>query len=538
MFEQVPGTDPVTTPGERGRPTGSRLTRRSLLFLGGAGLAAPLVAGVAGVARDAGDASSPSPVDATRLAPTKDEDDVLNLRDFGAKGNGVADDTKAVQRLLDASARRGAVAFVPAGTYRCTTGLLLRSDVQLQLDRRARLVKDWAAPPGMADAFLRNADFAVKANRVRITGSGTIGARDHSRTGVVLALYGDDVEVRDIQIDTYAGGQAVMFAGDRGRMHRLTVRGSAPEFGTGGIRIIGGTDFLGTDCHVESGDDCFQFVPIGNPEAEPTLYDQSISRGSFVGCTGASSESRFLVAVLEWTGGETGMSAVIEDCSFSNCHGAGAGRGIGVKNTHSSGAIQRLSFTDCSVEVSTADDEQSQGIRVQTGSDFGGAIRDVSFTRTDMLNPANSPLRVGGPNISGLTFDSCTFPAPSGASPTLVVVDGTDKPRFRGCTFVGAPGKRPLVAGPVNPVTALAVEDCRFTEIDGGWAIDVVRAGGARISGSTFQGVAGSPTARAIRVAPGASGVVIEGNDFTGISHAEPVTDRAVDTVLSGNRGG
>ncbi|MGY1722109.1 glycosyl hydrolase family 28-related protein [Blastococcus sp. SYSU DS0533] len=529
MRDHPSGAGSPDAPQTPARPAGPSLSRRGLLLLGGAGLASPLLAGLT--------SSGPLPARTTPLVPRGDDDDVLDARDYGAEGDGRADDTRALQRLLDASARRGRVAYVPAGTYRCTAGLLLRSDVQLHLARRARLVKDWAAPPGMTDAFLRNADFAVKSDRVRITGSGTIGARDHGMTGVVLALYGDDVTISDITIDTYAGGQAVMFAGDRGRIDGITVRGSAPVFGTGGIRVIGGADFLGTGCHVESGDDCFQFVPIGNPAAEPTLYDQSITGGRFVGCTGTSTASRFLVAVLEWTGGETGMTGAIRDCSFTDCHGAGAGRGIGIKNTHSSGGIERLRFTDCSVEVSNAADEQSQGIRVQTGEGVGAAIRDVTFTRTQVLRPANTAMRVGGPGISGLTFDSCTFEAPSGAAPTVVVVDGTERPLFRGCTFTGGPGKRLLVAGPVNPVTALSVEDCRFTGIDGAWAVDVVRADGARIAGSTFQEAPGATTARAVRLAPGAVGAVVEDNDSTGISHPEPVTDRGTGTVVRGNTG-
>lgn len=530
MVEHPRGTDPADIRGDGGPPAGGRLSRRSLLLLGGAGLAAPLVAGLTA---DPGAGTA-------RLTTRKDEDDVLDLRDFGARGNGVADDTLAVQRLLDASARRGAVAFVPAGTYRCTAGLLLRSGVDLRLDRRAHLLKDWAAPPGMTDAFLRNADFAVKADDVRITGSGRIGARDHSRTGVVLALYGDDVQVADVRIDTYAGGQAVMFAGDRGRIHGITVRNSAPETGTGGIRVIGGADFRGTDCHVESGDDCFQFVPIGNPAAEPTLYNQTIRGGSFVGCTGASSVSRFLVALLEFTGGEPGttdMDASVVDCSFADCHGSAADRGIVVKNTHSSGAIERVTFTGCTVDMSGAPDASTQEIRVQTDPASPGAIRDVTFSSTDILNPVNSTLRVGGPNISGLTFDGCTFSPPSGAAPTTVVVDGTVQPSFHGCTFVGAPGKRLLVAGPVNPVTDLSVDTCRFTAIDGQWAIDVLGAAGARVAGSTFEQAAGATTARAIRTSPEASGVVIEGNDFTGIDHVAPITDRAADTILRDNRG-
>ncbi|MGY1773979.1 glycosyl hydrolase family 28-related protein [Blastococcus sp. SYSU D00813] len=518
------------TPSPRGsaaRGTGPVVSRRSLLFLGAVGLASVPVA-----------AAAPSTGPGLSLAG--DEDEVLDARDFGARGNGTADDTRALQRLLDTSARRGAVAFVPAGTYRCTSGLLLRSDVQLQLDRRARLVKDWAAPPGMVDAFLRNADFAVKANRVRITGAGSIGARDHSRTGVVLALHGDDVEVSGITVDTYSGGQAVMYGGDRGRITGVTVRNSAEETGTGGIRVIGGTDFLGSDCHVESGDDCFQFVPIGNPEAEPSLYNQTISRGRFQGCTGTSSVSRFMVALLEFTGGDPGttdMDASVVDCSFVDCHGAASNRGIVVKNTHSRGAIERVSFTDCTVDMTRAADASTQEIRVQTDPASRGAIRDVVFTRTHVLNPRNSTLRAGGPNISGLTFDACTLTAPSGAAPMTVVVDGTERPRFRGCDFTGAPGKRHVVAGPTTPVTDLAVEDCRFTGIDGAWAVDVLSAAGVRIAGSTFTAAAGSTTAKAIRTSPTTSGVVITGNDFTGIGNPTPITDRAVGTTLSSNRG-
>jgi hypothetical protein len=392
----------------------------------------------------------------------------------------------------------------------------------------------------MASAFLRNADLAVKADGVTISGAGSIGAIDHSRTGVILALHGDDAVVRDITIDTYAGGQAVMYSGDRGRLHRITIRGSAATTGTGGIRVVGGADFLGTDCHVESGDDCLQFVPIGNPATDPALYNQSIARGRFVGCTGASSVSRFMVADLEFTGGEPGttdMDASVVDCSFDDCHGSGSNRGIVVKNTHSAGAIERLSFTDCSVDMSGAADESTQEIRVQTHPASPGAIRDITFTRTHIIRPVNSALRVGGPRISGLTFDGCTFTAPSGAAPTIAVLDGTERPRFSGCTFLGAPGKRPLVVGPVLPVTGLSVTDCRFTEIDAAWALDVVRARGAEVAGSLFQEATGSTTARGIRLSPAASGVVIADNDFTGISHPGPISDRGSDTTVRDNRG-
>jgi hypothetical protein len=328
----------------------------------------------------------------------------------------------------------------------------------------------------------------------------------------------------------------VMYAGDRGRMDRVRIRGSAVQTGTGGIRVVGGADFLATSCDVQSGDDCLQFVPIGDPRA--LLFNMSITRGSYVGCTGVSTVSRFMVALLEWTSGEGGMTASVSDCSFSNCRGSGTNRGIVVKNSHSSGTIQRLRFTDCSVDMSRSANADTQEIRIQTDAAAGGSIRDVTFTRTNITRPVNSTLRVLGPRVSGITFDTCTFATPSGTADVLAVVDQADRVRFLGSSFAGTGGRRLLVAGPIVPVTALSVENCRFTDIGNGrWGVDLVGAAGARVAASTFRRAAGTTTARAMRVSSTSRAVVIEGNDFTGLS-TPTVTDAAPDTVIRNNRTG
>lgn len=61
-----------------------------------------------------------------------DDPGVLNaVRDFGAKGDGVADDTEPLQKAIDAScgigARHTKVLFVPNGTYRLTRTLVVRN---------------------------------------------------------------------------------------------------------------------------------------------------------------------------------------------------------------------------------------------------------------------------------------------------------------------------------------------------------------------------------------------------------------------------
>ncbi|WP_448624324.1 glycosyl hydrolase family 28-related protein [Geodermatophilus sp. URMC 64] len=518
-MDDRPPADPARhdTGTEPGR-VAALFSRRTALRLGGVGLA------VVPLADWLFPAEAPAAV-------------ALNAKDFGATGNGTTDDTAAVQRLLDATAQQATVGVFPSGTYRCTRSLLLPAGAQLQLNSGARLLKDWATTPGLANAFLRNKDFAVRSDGVRITGPGTIGARNSTRTGVIVALYGNDVLLRDLTIDTYAGGQAVLYAGDRGRMDRVRIRNSAAATGTGGIRVIGGADFLATDCDVQSGDDCLQFVPIGDPTA--LLFDMSITRGSFSGCTGTSTVSRFMVALLEWTSGDGGMTASVTDCSFSNCRGSGTNRGIVVKNTHSSGTIQRLAFTDCSVDMARAANAETQEIRVQTDPTSGGSIRDVTFLRTNITRPVNSVLRVGGPNISGLTFDSCTFAKPSGTANVLAVVEQADSVRMLRSSFTGAAGKRLLVAGPTAPVTNFSVEGCQFTEIGNGfWGVDLVGARGARVAGSTFRQAAGATTARAVRVSAACSGVVIEGNDLTGLTNATKITNSATDTIIRDNRGG
>ena len=60
-------------------------------------------------------------------APT---DTYLNARSFGAKGDGKADDTRALQSAIDAAAARGGAVFVPPGIYQ-SAQLQMRPHVSL-----------------------------------------------------------------------------------------------------------------------------------------------------------------------------------------------------------------------------------------------------------------------------------------------------------------------------------------------------------------------------------------------------------------------
>ena len=58
-------------------------------------------------------------------------DSVFNVLDYGAKGDGVADDASAIQLAVDAAGEKGGIVYFPWGTYRVISGIELRSNVSI-----------------------------------------------------------------------------------------------------------------------------------------------------------------------------------------------------------------------------------------------------------------------------------------------------------------------------------------------------------------------------------------------------------------------
>lgn len=86
----------------------------------------------------------------------------VSVKDFGAVGDGVADDTAAIQAAIDAAI--GKKLFFPAGTYRLTAGLTVSSSVGLVLDPSATLdYSEVAAGTSLGQ-------------RIAVTFSGAVGA--------------------------------------------------------------------------------------------------------------------------------------------------------------------------------------------------------------------------------------------------------------------------------------------------------------------------------------------------------------------------
>jgi hypothetical protein len=105
--------------------------------------------------------SSPAPAPAASAAPTVDW---FNPKAFGAKGDGKADDTVALQAALDACAKTGGTVYISTGTYVFSKPLMLRSHTNIQgansysaiLEYHGDLNQSWLQGTDMEHLVLRD----------------------------------------------------------------------------------------------------------------------------------------------------------------------------------------------------------------------------------------------------------------------------------------------------------------------------------------------------------------------------------------------
>ncbi|WP_282941735.1 right-handed parallel beta-helix repeat-containing protein [Paenibacillus sp. RC67] len=102
-------------------PKDKSMTRRQLLASMGA--AGALIVAGAGLPLEASAA--------TTNVPVTDNKSWLNVKDFGAVGNGYDDDAPYIQSAIDAAAAKGGAVFIPSGKYFISRGLLIRNKVTL-----------------------------------------------------------------------------------------------------------------------------------------------------------------------------------------------------------------------------------------------------------------------------------------------------------------------------------------------------------------------------------------------------------------------
>ncbi len=223
------------------------------------------------------------------LSPGGEKSCVFDVRACGARGDGDANDTAAVQRAIDAChAAGGGRVFLGAGIFTCGT-LYLRSRVEFFLDagatlrgspRRADYSTDGNAPydvkPLRRTTSAAHLICAYNAENISIRGQGVIDGNGQAffgppREGTLLRRFSipewrpghtlafcecRDVLVEGVQLLNSPTYTIWPFACERVRIQGVTIR-NPPETPNGdGIDPTACRDVLISQCLIESADDC------------------------------------------------------------------------------------------------------------------------------------------------------------------------------------------------------------------------------------------------------------------------------------------
>jgi len=194
----------------------------------------------------------------------------LDVRAFGATGDGKTKDTAAFQKALDACAAAGGdTVIVPAGDY-LIGSIELKSRTGLRLETGATLL----GSPDLADypvvkvrweghwidghralISATNAEHIALVGPGRIVGNPALGGRQMPRRPVVI----EPIDCRDVRLEGFTASQQRMWTihptdCDTVVVKHLTIRNVGGN--SDGVDVDSCKHVLIEGCDIESGDDC------------------------------------------------------------------------------------------------------------------------------------------------------------------------------------------------------------------------------------------------------------------------------------------
>lgn len=302
--------------------------------------------------------------------------------DFGAVGNGIADDTAAINAAIAAMPATGGRLYFPAGIYRISgTVTLSRSGVYYG-DGQATVIRSTSAS---ADAF------AVNAEQVVITEMSWDSAVPRNG-GAYVAVYGSRFRLqRFLMSGAYIGVH--LFPNHNGATATIAEGQIFNTVAGAGVCILvnGGFDVSITDILVDKLADsignCFAGIQI-NETGDVEISRASIMHGSYG-------------LLIQASPGKVIASVWANNCFFDNC---GAGGDIFADG----GAIVRSLFDQCWFSSAT-----SSGLRLHTAR--GGSIDGVDVNACHLLMNSLAGLSIGDAGVKNTRVTGGAF-AQNGAA--------------------------------------------------------------------------------------------------------------------------
>lgn len=201
---------------------------------------------------------------------------LVSLKAFGAKGDGITDDTVAIQRAFD----KGVSLYAPKGNYLITSSVYIPSNFTMECDESAWFIKGFSGSGifkvynentanGSSDIYIRNLNISstlYRGNVLQLIGCTNltldnpriINTTPEGGTGIgawSMYLAGVNIEIQNPYINSRAAG----------------LYGDGIHVGyCNGLRIIGG--------YIDSGDDSIAlfFPPSSFSSAYSTTYSSNV----------------------------------------------------------------------------------------------------------------------------------------------------------------------------------------------------------------------------------------------------------------------
>ncbi len=291
----------------------------------------------------------------------------FDVRELGAKGDGVAFDTEAIQKALDACSKAGGgtVKF-SAGTY-LSKPLTLRTKTTVLLEAGATLLAstnqaDFMKEPGDWLKAKSGGDFVPFIGGkdlidVTITGHGTIDGNG--------AVWWEESEKARQKVSGFTLPRPNLIVLNRGKNIRLTgiTLRNSPKF-----------HYVPTDCE----DVLIEDVTILAPEraANTDAIDPSNCRNvKIIRCLiDVGDDNVAIKSGKKVEGREFGCENIeIADCTIRHGHGISIG-------SETVGGVRNVTVKNCTFE------DTDNGIRIKSRRDKGGIVENITFTDLTMTN--------------------------------------------------------------------------------------------------------------------------------------------------------
>ncbi len=423
----------------------------------------------------------------------------VSVRDFGAMGDGQADDTAAIQSAIHCLPEGGLLHF-PEGTYR-TAPLTLKSHITLSIDRGAVLLGEtdrerYPVIPGkvydlftgeerISGAFEGNAVpmyqalvFAEHAQDITITGCGIVdGNAQNSDFWRVfrelpvarprLFFFNDcrDVAVHGITAQNSASWQFHPFFSQNIGLYDLQINAPKDSPNTDAIdpESCDGVDIVG--CRFSVGDDCIA-IKSGKIDLGRT-YRRSANHHTIRNCLMAFGHGAVTL------GSEIG--AGVENLSVSQCWFRGTDRGLRIKTRRGRGK-------DCNLDNIRFENIRMEGVLTPVAVNMWYNCCDPDRFSEYVWSREQLPVDERTPHLGRFTFRHLTC---TGVQVAACYIDGLpempiDEVNFEHCSFAfdenAKPGK-PIMKN-------FAQEECRL-----GLYLDNVRR--IRLQDVTLEGQLG-----------------------------------------------